>query len=117
MVKVKRIFAVIGLCLVATLVGYSWYTGSRLTNYPQDIEGYKNSAFYGKYGGMIAFTDGYAWYQASWKEVILLNLKSYENGVIIMMKDDKEYSFTAIDADTLFDEQRNMVLERRQGDG
>lgn len=117
MVKVKRIVAILIVLVVVTLVGYSCYTSSRLTNSPQDIESYKNSTFYGKQGGMVAFTDGYAWYQASRKEVILLSVESYEKGVIIMTKEDKEYAFIAIDEDTLFDEQRNMILERRWGDG
>ena len=117
MKTVKRIIAVIILVIIVWLVGYSCYTGSRLTSYPQNLDGYKNKTFYTNDGGMVAFTDEYVWYQAGEQDVILLKIKSYEQGVILMMKDDKEYSFTAIDADTLFDEQRNMVLERRQGDG
>ena len=117
MKTVKRIIAVVILCVVVLLVGYSCYTGSRLTSYPENLDGYKNKTFYTNDGGMVAFTDEYAWYQAGGQNVILLKIKSYEQGVILMMKDDKEYAFTAIDGNTIFDEQSNMILERRQEDG
>ena len=57
MKTVKRIVAVIILVVFVLLVGYSCYTGSRLTNYPQDLDGYKNKNFYTNDGGMVAFTD------------------------------------------------------------
>ena len=110
MKTVKRIIAVVILCVVVLLVGYSCYTGSRLTSYPQNLDGYKNKTFYTNDGGMVAFTNGYAWYQADGQNVILLKIESYEQGVILMMKDDKEYVFTAVDNDTIYDEQTKEIL-------
>ena len=117
MKTVKRIIAVVILCVVVLLVGYSCYTGSRLTSCPQNLDGYKNKTFYTNDGGMVAFTDEYAWYQAGGQDVILLKIKSYEQGVILMMKDDKEYIFTAVDNDTIYDEQTELFLVKRGGDG
>ena len=51
MKTVKRIIAVVILCVVVLLVGYSCYTGSRLTSYPQNLDGYKNKTFYTNDGG------------------------------------------------------------------
>ena len=117
MKTVKRMIAVVILCVVVLLVGYSCYTGSRLTSYPQNLDGYKNKTFYTNDGGMVAFTDEYAWYQAGGQDVILLKIKSYEQGVILMLKDDKEYAFTAVDNDTIYDEQTERFLVKRGGDG
>ena len=110
MKTVKRIIAVVILCVVVLLVGYSCYTGSRLTNYPQNLDGYKNRTFYTNDGGMVAFTDEYAWYKTGEQEIVLLKISSYEQGVLVMVKDDKEYTFTVIDNDTLYDEQTKEIL-------
>jgi len=110
MKTVKRIIAVVILCVVVLLVGYSCYTGSRLTSYPQNLDGYKNKTFYTNDGDMVAFTDEYAWYQAGGQDVILLKIENYEQGVILMLKDDKEYVFTAVDNDTIYDEQTKEIL-------
>ena len=112
MKTVKRIIAVVILCVVVLLVGYSCYTGSRLTSCPQNLDGYKNKTFYTNDGGMVAFTDEYAWYQAGGQDVILLKIESYEQGVILMLKDDKEYVFTAVDNDTIYDEQTKEILTK-----
>jgi len=110
MKTVKRIIAVVIVCVVVLLVGYSCYTGSRLTSYPQNLDGYKNKTFYTNDGDMVAFTDEYAWYQAGGQDVILLKIENYEQGVILMLKDDKEYVFTAVDNDTIYDEQTKEIL-------
>ena len=110
MKTVKRIIAVVILCVVVLLVGYSCYTGSRLTSYPENLDGYKNKTFYTNDGGMVAFTDEYAWYQTGEQEIVLLKISSYEQGVLVMVKDDKEYTFTVIDNDTLYDEQTKEIL-------
>ena len=112
MKTVKRIIAVVILCVVVLLVGYSCYTGSRLTNYPENLDGYKNKTFYTNEGGMVAFTDEYAWYQTGEQEIVLLKISSYEQGVLVMVKDDKEYTFTVIDNDTLYDEQTKEILTK-----
>lgn len=112
MKTVKRIIAVVILCVVVLLVGYSCYTGSRLTSYPQNLDGYKNKTFYTNDGGMVAFTDEYAWYQTGEQEIVLLKISSYEQGVLVMVKDDKEYTFTVIDNDTLYDEQTKEILTK-----
>ena len=113
----KRIVAVIFFIVMVVLVGYSCYTGSRLTDYPQNLDGYKNKTFYTNEGGMVAFTDEYAWYQTGKQEIVLLKIESYEQGVLVMVKDDKEYTFTVIDNDTLYDEQTEQFLVKRGGDG
>ena len=112
MKTVKRIIAVVILCVVVLLVGYSCYTGSRLTSYPENLDGYKNKTFYTNEGGMVAFTDEYAWYQTGEQEIVLLKISSYEQGVLVMVKDDKEYTFTVIDNDTLYDEQTEQILTK-----
>ena len=112
MKRIKRIIAVIILCVVVLLVGYSCYTGSRLTSYPQSLDGYKNKTFYGKDGGMVAFTDEYAWYQTDEKGIVLLTVEEYKQGVIIMKRNDITYHFTAIDGDTLYDEQTQEILTK-----
>ena len=112
MKTVKRIIAVVILCVVVLLVGYSCYTGSRLTSYPENLDGYKNKTFYTNEGGMVAFTDEYAWYQTGEQEIVLLKISSYEQGVLVMVKDDKEYTFTVIDNDTLYDEQTKTFLKK-----
>ena len=112
MKRIKRIIAVVILCVVVLLVGYSCYTGSRLTNYPQNLDGYKNRTFYTNDGGMVAFTDEYAWYKTGEQEIVLLKISSYEQGVLVMVKDDKEYTFTVIDNDTLYDEQTKQILTK-----
>ena len=112
MKTVKRIIAVVILCVVVLLVGYSCYTGSRLTSYPENLDGYKNKTFYTNEGGMVAFTDEYAWYQTGEQEIVLLKISSYEQGVLVMVKDDKEYTFTVIDNDTLYDEQTKEILTK-----
>ena len=117
MTKIRRILAVVILCLVVLLVGYSCYTGSRLTNAPQTLDDYKNMAFYGKGGSIVAFTDGYAWYQTEEQKIILLQITEYKQGVIIMARNDIKFYFTAIDGDTLYDEQTQEFLTRRGADG
>lgn len=112
MTKVKRIVAVFVLGLVILLVGYSCYTGSRLTNYPKGLDSYKNTIFYAKDGGMLAFTDGYAWYQSEEQQIVLLQIIEYDQGVILMQREDKEFYFTAIDTESLYDEQTQKFLTK-----
>lgn len=112
MKRIKRIIAVISLCVVVLLVGYSCYTGSRLTEYPKELDGYKNTSFYSNDGSMVAFTDEYAWYQAGGQGIILLKISSYEQGVLVMVKDETQYTFTVIDNDTLYDEQTKTFLKK-----
>ncbi len=117
MKTVKRIIAVVILCVVVLLVGYSCYTGSRLTSYPQNLDGYKNKTFYTNEGGMVAFKDEYAWYKIDNYRLVLLKYKSCQGGVLVLVKDNTEYTFTAIDSDTLYDEQRQAFLEWEAEDG
>ncbi|MBQ7879420.1 MAG: hypothetical protein IJ317_02100 [Clostridia bacterium] len=108
--KVKRIVAVALLCVLGLLVGYSCYTGSRLTGYPKTLDGYKNTRFYGNDGTMVAFTDEYVWYERAEQGVFLLTLESYEQGVMLLKREGVEYRFTAIDGETLYDEQTKEFL-------
>lgn len=117
MKRIKRIIAVVILCLVVLLVGYSCYTGSRLTGYPQELEGYQNITFRSKDGTMVVFAEEYAWYASGEQEIVLLTVEEYKQGVIIMKRNDITYHFTAIDTDTLYDEQTQEFLTRRGADG
>ena len=44
----KRILAVVLLILTVLLVGCLVFTGNRLANYPEDLDGYKREIFEGK---------------------------------------------------------------------
>ena len=111
MTKVRRILAVILLCALVLFIGYSCYTGSRLMGYPQTLDGYKNTTFYGNDGYRVAFTDGYAWYETG-DGIILLEMQSYADGVIFMTDGEKEYVFTAVGTDTLYDVQTEEFLRK-----
>ena len=117
MKRIRRIIAVVVLCTLVLLVGYSCYTGSRLTEYPKGMDGYKDTTFYGKDGGMVAFTDEYAWYVTKEQGIILLMLAGYQDGVITMIRDKKEFYFIAVDSDTLYDKQTKKILTRGTGYG
>ena len=111
MKRIKRIIAVIILSLVVLLVGYSCYTGSRLTDYPKEIDGYKNRTFYVNDGGMVVFKDDYAWYKTE-KGIVLLTFECYQDGVIKMTRNEKEFYFIAVDNDTLYDEQTKKIFTK-----
>ena len=76
----KRILAVVLLILTVLLVGCLVFTGNRLADYPEDLDGYKRGIFEGKDDTMVAFTDNGAWYGAGEEEIILLDFVSYEGG-------------------------------------
>ena len=116
MKRIKRIIAVIILSLVVLLVGYSCYTGSRLTDYPKEIDGYKNRTFYVNDGGMVVFKDDYAWYKTE-KGIVLLTFECYQDGVIKMTRDGEDYFFLAIDEDMLYDERTKEFLTEGERDG
>ena len=113
----KRILAVIILILTVLLVGCLLYTGNRLANYPDDLEGYRRVVFEGKDNTMVAFTDEGAWYGTGEEQVILLEITDYSEGVITMKKNELEYRFVAIDEDTIYDENSKNLLTRRSDDG
>ena len=112
MKRIKRIVAVIILLFVVLLVGYSCYTSSRLTGDSKGIDGYLNTTFYARDGGMLAFVDELAWYKGEEQRVVLLEIKSYDQGTIVMTKGDKEYVFTVIDDKALYDEQTKQILTK-----
>ena len=117
MTKSKRILAIVILSVVLLLVGYSCYTGSRLTKYPDKIDAYKNQTYIHDGEIMLAFTDDYAWYSISEQEIILLTITDYSEGVITMKKNDTIYRFVAIDENTIYDENTKHLLTRRGADG
>ena len=117
MTKIKKVLAILILCLIILLVGYSWYTSSRLTSYPRDLDSYNNATFYTNDGGMVVFMDGYAWYTTDEHGIDLLKVQAYEQGMIVMTKEAEEYMFTAIDDNMLYDAQRKVFLERRKRNG
>ena len=112
----RRIIAVVLLIAVVWIVGYSCYTGSRLTNYPDKLDDYKGSTFEAKDGTMVAFIDENVWYGVSEEPLILLEISEYKEGVITMQREEAVYTFVAIDKDTIYDCQTKMVLVRA-GDG
>lgn len=112
----KRILAVALLILAVLIVGCLVFTGNRLADYPKDIEEYKRATFIGKDGTMVAFTENGAWYSANGNEVILLEIVSYEEGVITMKKNGTAYRFVAIDTQTIYDETSKRILTRRGND-
>jgi len=112
----KRILAVVILILTVLLVGCLIFTGNRLANYPEDLEDYKRVTFVGKENTIVAFTDEGAWYGTEDKEVILLEIMDYEEGVITMQKNDTIYRFVAIDEKTIYDENSKQLLTRRVND-
>ena len=109
----KRILAVVILILTVLLVGCLIFTGNRLANYPEDLEGYERVTFVGKENTMVAFTDNGAWYGTGENEVILLEITDYSEGVITMKKNDTVYRFVVIDENTLYDETTKSLLIRR----
>ena len=78
----KRILAIVILILVVLLVGWLLYTGNRLAKYPDGLDEYKRATFEGKENTIVAFTDDGAWYGTEDKEVILLEITDYSEGVI-----------------------------------
>ena len=108
----KRILAVIILILTVLLVGCLVFTGNRLANYPDDIDGYKRAVFKGKDNTMVAFTENGAWYSIG-EEIVLLETTSYEEGVITMVKNETTYRFVVIDTKTIYDEHSKQLLTRR----
>ena len=113
----KRILAVVILILTVLLVGCLVFTGNRLANYPEDIDGYKRVVFEGKDNTMVAFTEDKAWYGIGEEQVILLEIISYEEGVITMKRKDVTYRFVAIDERTIYDENSKKLLTRRADGG
>ena len=111
--KSKRILAVIILILIVLLVGYVVFTSNRLASYPKDISEYERMIFEGEEDTMVVFTENGAWYGAGGGEIILLEQKSYEEGVITMVKNNKKYRFVAIGRNALYDENSKRILVRR----
>lgn len=114
--RVKRIIAVILLVVVVLLVGYSCYTGSRLADYPDNLDCYKRYIFRANDGTMIAVMDENIWYSAGEEPMVLLEVIEYKEGVISMQREGKYYEFVAIDEITIYDTQTGQLLIRR-GDG
>ena len=111
----KRILAVTLLILTVLLVGWLWFTGNRLANYPT-IDVYKRAVFEGKDNTIVAFTDEGAWYGTGEEEVILLEITDYSEGVITMKKDNRNLRFVAVDEDMIYDENTKQFLTRRASD-
>ena len=105
----KRILAIVILILVVLLL----YTGNRLAKYPDGLDEYKRATFEGKENTIVAFTDDGAWYGTEDKEVILLEITDYSEGVITMKKNEETYRFVVIDDRTIYDENTKQFLTRR----
>ena len=114
---IRRIIAVVLLIVTVLLIGYSCHTCNRLANYPDTLDGYKRYIFRAKGGTMVAFTEDKAWYGTGEEQVILLEIISYEEGVITMKRKDVTYRFVAIDETTIYDENTKILLTRRADGG
>ena len=113
----KRILAVVILILTVLLVGCLVFTGNRLANYPENLDGYKRVVFEGKDNTMVAFTDDGAWYGTGENEVILMEITDYTEGVITMKKNETVNRFVVIDENTIYDENSKHLLTRRADGG
>lgn len=109
----KRILAVVILVLVVLLVGWLFYTGNRLADYPSSLDGYKRVVFEGKDNTIVAFTEDGAWYGTGENEVILLEISDYTEGVITMKKNETSYRFVAVNDDMIYDETSKQFLTRK----
>ena len=109
----KRMLSVVLLFVMVLLIGYSCYTGNRLSGYPEDLDGYKSCVFKAKDGTTVAFTDEKAWYGVGDEPMILLEITEYKDGVISMKREKKVYAFVAIDKETIYDCQTDKLLIRR----
>ena len=113
---IKRMVAVVLLIVTVLLIGYSCHTGSRTTDYPDTLDGYKRYIFRANDGTRVAFTDESAWYSVGDEPMILLEINEYKEGVISMRREEIIYEFVAIDDITIYDCQTKELLIRR-GDG
>ena len=113
---IKRILVIVLLILSVLLIGYSCYTGKRLANAPESLDDYKRYIFRAKDGTMVAFTEDNVWYGVCEEPMVLLEIKEYKSGVILMEREGEIYEFLAIDEMTIYDAQTEKLLIRR-GDG
>lgn len=114
---VKRILAVVLLTLLVVVVGCLIYTGNRLNDYPSNLDGYKGEVFSTKDYTILTFTEENIWYGKADEKLVLLELVSYEDGVMTMVRDEKNYRFLAIDENTIYNENEGCLMTRRVSDG
>jgi hypothetical protein len=114
---VKRIFAVVLLTVLVVVVGCLIHTGNRLNDYPSTLDGYKGEVFTTKDYTILTFTDENVWYGKADEELILLEVVSYEEGVLTMVNDERTYTFLAINENTIYDENEGCLMTRRVSDG
>lgn len=114
---VKRIFAVVLLTLLVVVVGCLIYTGNRLNDYPSNLDGYKGEVFSTKDDTILTFTEENVWYGKADEELVLLEVISYEEGVLTMAFGETEYTFLAIDENTIYNENEGCLMTRRASDG
>ena len=112
----KRILAVVLLILTVLLVGCLVFTGNRLANYPDNLDGYKRVVFEGKDNTMVAFTDKNVWYAEQGEDMVLVEVESYIEGVITLLYGEEKLQFIAIDKNTLYCPESEQFLIKR-GDG
>lgn len=108
----KFILALIILIFSVLLVGCLLFTGNRLANYPEKINGDEKEIYEDKNTHFQFWEDG-IWYKNKEEDVIFLETKSYEEGVLTATRDEKEYRFVVIDNDTIYDEYSSSLLLRR----
>ena len=113
MMKIRRLIAVVLLIVVVLLVGYSCYTGNRLTSPPDNLDGYKRYVFRANDGTRVAFMDENVWYGIDDEPMVLLEIDVYQEGVISMQREGENYEFVAIDDVTIYDCQAERILIRR----
>ena len=114
---VKRIIVVAVLLIALAIVGWLVFTGERVASYPSDLSAFSEGIFDGKGDTMVVFEGDKAWYCPREGEVFLMDIVSYEEGVMTMVKDEMRHSFVVINEDMIYEIGAKNVLTRRPIDG
>ena len=112
----KFILAIILLIVSILLVGCLYFTGSRLANFPNDLGGYEREVYQDEDTHFQFWEDG-VWYQDGDSELLFYEKKNFEEGVLTLVKDERELRFVFVGSDTLYDESTNSLLVRSVNDG
>lgn len=113
MKTIRRIIAVLTLVVVLGLIGYFVYTGKRVNDYPSEVEAFQNYIFDGNDGSMVVFKEEGAWYCSREGDVILMEIVSYEEGVLTIGREEKLRRFIVINEGLMYDADEKIILLRR----
>ena len=114
MVKKSRVILSMILIIVSVLlVGCLIFTGSRLANYPEQLDEMERKVYKDEDTHLQFWDDG-VWYQNGEDELIFLDERGYQEGVLTMGKEDQLFRFVFIDSDTIYDESTSSLLVRSE---